>query len=61
MKIYGYEENREALLTLSEASFAATPDEIRHIARFFQESVEKMEKWGDGFDHDARLQVNADR
>ena len=55
MKIYGLEASADlpdVLLTLREASFAATADEIRYLAQFFQETAEKMEQWGDGFGHE---------
>jgi hypothetical protein len=35
MKLYGYEEGRENLLTMQEISISANPEELMMISRFF--------------------------
>lgn len=58
MQLFGYErlvdetladENR--LLELQEASFKASPDDVRRLASFLCEVAAKMERAGSSFGH----------
>ena len=52
MKIFGYAEGDDMLLTLSEASFQATADELRRLGEFLQETADTIDRAGAAFGHE---------
>jgi hypothetical protein len=56
MKLFGYTD--EGLQVegvqpsqLAEVTLAATPDELRRIAKFLESAAHSMEQMGDAYDH----------
>lgn len=51
MKIYGYKEGDDKLLSLKEVTIQADSERIKSLAAFLNHAAELMEKNGDKFGH----------
>jgi hypothetical protein len=51
MKAYGFTENSDQALQLSELSLALTPEAMRSFAAFVAFAAQEMEQLGSDYDH----------
>ena len=55
VELYGYPKGDEELsspLELREVTFVASPETLRRLASFLNQTATEMEKYGKGFDHE---------
>lgn len=60
MRVFGYpkeEYEEQYSIELSDVTVAASPDELRKLAKFFEEAAIDIEKHGTDFEHE-HLQDN---
>lgn len=51
MKAYGFTDDSEAAIELSELSLSLTPDAMRSFAAFVASAAQEMEELGSDYDH----------
>ena len=49
-KIFSWEEDDE-VIRLKEIQICATPEELKKIGKFFLDTADEMDSWGDKFGH----------
>ena len=51
MKAYGFTDDSEAAIELSELSLSLTPDAMRSFAAFVASAAQEMDELGSDYDH----------